>query len=279
MKEVLITSGGVLASYIDFGTRLGRRDLDVTDRTAVMKACADRKPKVIIHCAALTDLAFCEQHPDQAHLVNAVGTYHVACGARSIGARLVYISTSGVFDGAKKESYTEEDIPNPLNTYGHSKYLGELAVRGVLDDFLIVRTSWVFGGGKDTDKKFVGRILQQRDAPEVRAVTDKRGSPTYAKDLAQALQTLIAEGARGIVHLGGGEATRYDVAREALTLVGSRAKVVSATSADFASAYRSGENESMRRSALMRPWQEALADYIETEWSDTVAKFDKIERL
>ena len=272
MKEVLITGGdGVLASYIDFGTRLGRRDLDVTDHTAVMKACADRKPKVIIHCAALTDLALCEQHPDQAHLVNAVGTYHMACGARSIGALLVYISTSGVFDGTKKESYTEDDIPNPVNTYGHSKYLGELAVRGILDDFLIVRTSWIFGGGKDTDTKFVGKILQQREAPEVRAVADKRGSPTYAKDLAQALQKLVTEGTRGIVHLGGGEATRYDVAREALTLVGSRAQVVSATSGDFASAYRSGENERMRRSALMRPWQEALADYIKTEWRDTIS--------
>ena len=79
-----------------------RDELDVTDLDAVLRICADRKPKVIVHCAALTDLAYCEKNPEEAYLVNTVGTYHMALGARSVGAKFLYISTSDVFDGIKK---------------------------------------------------------------------------------------------------------------------------------------------------------------------------------
>lgn len=271
MRDILITgANGVVGGYIDFGTRLTHSELDITDLNAVLTAFTKHKPRVVIHLAASNDLSRCEREPWYAYSVNAVGTYNLALAAHSIGAKLVYVSTSGVFDGTKKESYTEKDIPNPVNVYGHSKYLGELAVRGILDNFLIVRTSWVFGGGKDKDKKFVGRILQQSKEKEVRAVTDKRGSPTYAKDLASALRTLAEGEVRGVVHIAGEEATRYDVAFEVLKLAGSRATVVQATSADFAVNYRSGENESMVRSPLMRPWREALEEYIETEWGDGI---------
>jgi len=271
MKNVLITgSGGMVGNYINFGTRLSHEELDVTDLKAVMTAFNTYKPSVVIHLAAATDLVRCEREPAYAYLINTVGTYNVALAVRKSGVKLVYVSTSGVFDGTKKNPYTESDAPNPLNIYGHSKYLGELAVCGILDNFLIVRTSWVFGGGKDKDKKFVGKILRQSGEMEIRAVADRRGSPTYAKDLVKAVQSLIKENARGIVHLGGGEATRYDVAYEALALMGSRAKVVPVTAADFTSSYQSGENESMPRSPLMRPWREALKEYIETEWQDAI---------
>ena len=260
----------MVGSYIDFGTRLTHEELDVTDLSSVMKICKGQQPSVIIHLAAATDLVRCEREPAYAFLINAVGTYTMALAARNVGAKLVYVSTSGVFDGIKKDPYTESDTPNPLNEYGHSKYLGELAVRGILDNFLIVRTSWIFGGGKERDTKFVGKILQKRDEKEVRAVTDRRGSPTYAKDLVKALQTLIKQDTHGIVHVGGGVATRYEVAREALTLAGSQTKITPAISADFPSNYKSGENESMPCSPLMRPWQEALAEYIHTEWHDVL---------
>lgn len=267
MKDVLITgSEGMVGGYMNFGIRLTHKELDVTDLRAVTDALMTHKPRAVIHLAAATDLVRCEQDPSYAYAVNAVGTYHVALASRAVGARLIHVSTSGVFDGLKKEPYTENDAPNPVNVFGHSKYLAELAVRGILDNFLIVRTSWVFGGGRERDKKFVGKILRQREAAEVRAVADRRGSPTYAKDLAAALGTLADGDARGITHLSGGEATRYDVAREALSLAGSHAKVVAATSADFASNYTSGENESMIRSPLIRPWKESLKEYVETEW-------------
>ncbi len=267
-EKILITGAdGMVGSYIDFGIRASQAQLDVTSLSSVMAACKKYMPKVIVHLAAATNLVRCEQEPAYAYTVNTVGTYNIALAARAVGAKLIYVSTSGVFDGTKAEPYTEEDTPNPVNVYGHSKYLGELAVQGVMENFLIVRTSWVFGGGKEKDKKFVGKILMQKDAAEISAVADKRGSPTYAKDLARAIAMLIEEDRRGICHVGGEPATRYDIAKEIVSITNSSAKVVPAVSADFPSAYATGCNESMVISVPMRPWQEALREYIQTEWT------------
>ena len=131
-KEEVLLSGanGMVGSYCDFGIKYGH-ELDVTNLRAVLEIGRQRMPKVIVHLAALTDLALCEKDPAQAYLVNAAGTYNMALLAREVGAKLVYVSTSGVFDGTKQDPYTPEDIPNPINIYGHSKYLGELAVQSL----------------------------------------------------------------------------------------------------------------------------------------------------
>lgn len=256
----------MVGSYIEGGIKCGRKDLDITDLGEVLSVCEQYRPKAIIHLAALTDLAACEKNPAEAYKVNAVGAYHMALAARSVGAKLIYVSTSGVFDGKKKEPYIETDTPNPINVYGHSKYLGELAVKGVLDDALIVRTSWIFGGGKSKDKKFVGKMLAKKENAEVSVVTDKSGSPTYAKDLAQVLQAFALDTTRGVVHVGGGIATRYVVAKEIFALAGSGTVVLPSISSDVGGEYASGENESMPRFPRMRPWQDALREYIVVEW-------------
>lgn len=266
-KPILITGGeGVLGSCFDFGMRMGKKDLDITDLNAVMNVCRDKKPKVIIHCAALTDLAFCEQNPEKAYLVNAVGTYHLALAAQQVGAKLVYVSTSDVFDGTKDEPYTEKDMANPTTVYGRSKHLGELAVRGTLENYLIVRISWMFGGGPGRDNKFVGNILRQKDAAEIRAVTDKRGSPSWAKDIAGAIEILVKEDVRGIQHVGGGIATRYEMAQEIASIMGWQTNVVPVNSSEFVSVYPIGENQSMPLSSYVRPWREGLREYMASEW-------------
>lgn len=266
--HIVVTGGeGVLGSYMTMGTRMGRKDLDVTDFNSVMKVCTDLSPQVIIHCAALTDLAVCEKNPDQAFLVNSASSYHLALAARAVGATLVYISTSDVFDGTKEGPYTEHDVPHPVSIYGLSKHLGELSVQQVLpNNSLIVRVSWMFGGGPGKDTKFVGKILAQKDAPEIRAVIDKRGSPTWAKDVANAIELLIQEGAQGIHHIGGGTATRYEMAQEIVTAMGWKTTVIPVDSSGFASVYPITENQSMPLSSRVRPWQEALRAYISAEW-------------
>jgi len=264
---ILITGGdGALGSVCGFGTRLSKNDLDITDLKEVMRVCAEHKPKFIVHCAALTDLPFCEQNLEMAYLTNAVGTYHMALGARSVGAKLIYISTSDVFDGTKKEPYIPKDIPNPTTVYGRSKHLGELAVQGLLDDYVIMRISWMFGGGKKRDNKFVGKLLRQGAVPEIRATTDKRASPSWSKDIAKAIQTLIRDDKRGIYHVGGGVATKFDIAQELVAITGWNTKVLPVHSSEFPSPYDLGDNESMPLSPLVRPWREALREYIETEW-------------
>ncbi len=271
--QALITGAdGTIGTYVDFGVRTNHRSLDVTNLTEVMRVCKEYKPKLIVHLAAETDVDYCERDEGHAYNVNAAGTYHMALAARELGAKLVYISTSGVFDGAKSDPYTEDDIPSPRTSYAHSKYLGELAVSGLLSDYLILRIAWVFGGGPKKDQKFIARILQQVNKPEIKVVSHKRGSPTYGKDLVAGMRRLIEEGKPGLYHMGNaGAPTRSDVVREIVRITGSRAEVVEVPASYFglpADASRP-DNESMVSNVpYMRPWQDALADYIETEWGD-----------
>ena len=277
-STVLITGGeGAIGSYCDFGTRLGRESLDVTDANAVSEACAKFQPTCIVHAAALVDLEYCEKHPEEAYRVNAAGAYHVARAARVIGAKMIYLSTSDIFDGTAVTPYVPEDTPNPMTTYGRSKHLGELAVKGLLDDYVILRLSWVFGGGPELDKKFVGKLFAKRIAPEVRVATDRKGSPSWGKDVAAAIQKLIMEDGRGVYHVGGGVATRYEMAQEmAASVEGWQAKLVPVLQSEFPSSYPVGENQSMPLSPLVRPWRESLREYLRTEWAAPRRRSDTI---
>ncbi len=267
-QRALITgANGMVGSYVDFGVRTDHATLDITDLEAVHAMCAREKPSLILNLAAATDLARCEREPDYAYRVNTVGAYNLALAAREHGALMVHVSTSGIFDGKKPEPYTETDAPNPLSVFGHSKYLAELAVKGVLSEYLIVRLSWIFGGGPERDKKFVAKILQQIEKPEIKVSASKRGSPTYGKDAVIGIKQLISNGTRGIVHLpNAGAPTRAEVAREILVATQSSAALVEVDEAAFSTPYQSGDNESMTTAAFMRPWQEALREYLRDEW-------------
>lgn len=264
----------MVGSYIDFGIRTNHRSLDITNLAEVLKVCKEHKPKFIIHLAAETDVDLCERDATHAYQINAVGTYNIATAARTIGAKLAYISTSDVFDGTKVEPYIESDIPSPQSIYGHSKYLGELAVKAMLDDYLILRICWAFGGGPSKDQKFIAKILQQLDQSVINVVANKRGSPTYGKDLVASVRRLLKEGKSGLYHMGNvGSPTRADVVREIVRITGSCAKVQEVESSFFGATYiaHRGDNESMvSKIPYMRSWQEALKEYIETEWKNTI---------
>ena len=273
--KTLITGGnGMVGSYADFGTKLSKGELDVSNLSAVMTVAKKYRPKVILHLAALTDLDYCEKNPAEAYLVNSVGTYNVALTAREVGAKLVYISTAGIFDGQKKGFYRESDLGNPQNHYGHSKYLGESAVQNILNDYIIARVCWMFGGGPTKDKKFVAKIITQFYKPEIKALEDSWGSPTYGKDLVGALKKLIAKDARGIYHLAGkGRGSRYDVAKLIVQNMKSDVKVIPVKSSFFKlPAKRVGNEALISKVKLMRPWREALVEYLETEWKPTLKK-------
>lgn len=269
MQKLLVTGAdGMVGSYVTAGVKLGRSDLDITDLAAVKKAVAVHTPRAILNLAAQTDLARCERDPSSAYSVNTIGAYNLALAAREISVPLVQISTSGIFDGTKESPYVETDIPNPLNVYGHSKYLGELAVLGVSEKNLVVRTSWVFGGGKEKDKKFVGTMIRAVSQGDVFAVNDRFGSPTYARDLVGQVLLLIAAGASGVHHVaGGGSASRLEVAQEIARCVQSKVTITPVSAAEFPLSYKSGRNEAML-SPQMRPWQEALEEYIAQEWKE-----------
>lgn len=269
LSKTLITgAGGMVGSYVDFGFKTDQKDLDVTNLEQVMAIVKKYKPKAIIHLAALTDVDQCERDPNLAYLVNSIGAYHVALAAKSIGAKMVYISTAGVFDGKKKTPYTEKDKPNPMNFYGRSKYLGEVLVREVLDDYIIGRVCWMFGGGKSQDKKFLAKILAQAHKPEIKAVKDQYGSPTFGKDLVGAVKKLLEMDARGIFNLANsGVCSRYEYAREIVASAKLPIKVTPVQLSYFKSdAVRTTNEGLISKKKLTRPWQEAVREYIATEW-------------
>lgn len=269
LSRTLVTgAGGMAGNYIDFGIKTDRGSLDVTNLEAVLNSGRAHRPRAVIHLAAETDMDICESEPDRAYRVNASGTYNMAILAKELDAKMVYVSTGGVFDGAKKSPYEENDTPNPLTYYGRSKYLGELIVRGMLDDCIIARTCWLFGGGPEKDKKFISKIISQFDKGEVRAANDQFGSPTFAKDFIKALCGLIKEDKAGIFHVvNSGISSRYEVAKEAAKILGIEADIIPVSSDYFPSKAPLIFNQSLvSNTVCLRPWQEALKEYLEKEW-------------
>ena len=178
--------------------------LDVADRDAVVGTLTTVRPDIVVHAAAMTNVDACETDPDRAYAVNALGTRHVADGARRVGAHVVHLSTDYVFDGNKGEPYHEWDETAPVSEYGRSK-LG--AEREIDPGWTIVRTSWVFGRH---GKNFVKTVLRLAAGDgELRMVDDQRGCPTDAGDLATQLVSLAVDRRPGTFHVTNQGATTW----------------------------------------------------------------------
>lgn len=191
--------------------------LDVGDRDAVLGALTGLHPDVVVHAAAWTAVDACEADPDRAYRVNALGTRHVADGARRVGAHVVAVSTDYVFDGTKDGPYVEWDEPRPMSVYGRSKRGGELELD---PGSALVRTSWVAGRHGGNLVKTVLRLAAADDAP-LRFVDDQHGCPTFTPDLADALVRLVAARLPGTFHVtNGGATTWYRFVREVLAAAG-----------------------------------------------------------
>lgn len=246
-------------------------ELDIIDRHAVEALMATAKPDCVLHLAAATNVDQCELEPDLAFKVNAVGTLNMVLGCRLVGARMVYISTAAVFNGQKREPYTEFDRPDPINHYARSKYAGEKIVRELIEDHIIVRTGWLMGGGPG-DHKFVGKIVNQlKTTRELKAVNDKRGCPTYAPDLLTRVKELIDGGYLGIYNaVNSGSATRFEIVEEIVSSLGLTDATVQPVNSDMfpAPATRPDsevlDNYKTRLVGLqdMRTWREALGEYL-----------------
>lgn len=271
LNKVLITgANGMVGSYVDFGIKTDRRSLDVTDLKEVRAVCRKYKPEAIIHLAAETDVDRCERDPEHAYLINSVGTFNVATVAKEIGAKLVYVSTAGVFDGLKKTNYTEKDKPNPQNYYGQSKYFGELAVRGILDNYIIARVCWMFGGGPKKDQKFVAKIIEQLPKGELKVVTDQIGSPTFGKDLIAGIKKLLKSDSKGIYNLANeGVCSRYEFAQTIVKILGKNTKILPVKMSDFKmDAVRTFNEGMVSKIKTQRNWRNALKEYLKTEWKN-----------
>ncbi|HVE47518.1 MAG TPA: dTDP-4-dehydrorhamnose reductase [Acidimicrobiales bacterium] len=194
----------------------GRRQLDVADRDSVLQAICSSEPDAVVHAAAWTDVDGCELDPTRALEVNALGTRHVAEGARLVGARTCYLSTDYVFAGDAALPYNEWDATGPLSAYGRSKLGGE---RELDAGTTVVRTSWVCGRH---GKNFVRSILAAAAArDELTVVDDQHGCPTFADDLAAMIVRLVVSRLPGTFHVTNqGTTTWYGLACAAFEAAG-----------------------------------------------------------
>lgn len=196
--------------------------LDVREMAECERAFAEIRPTVVLHLAALTDLEYCETHPDDCWRTNALGVENVALLARNYDTTMVYISTAGIFSGDKEE-YHDFDVPSPLSQYGKSKYHGERFVETRVPKYFCLRAGWMMGGGPYKDKKFINKLYRQikGGARELRVVDDRFGTPTYTVDFARSVAFLLTTGYYGVYnHVCGGGGSRFDVATEFVQLLG-----------------------------------------------------------
>lgn len=186
--------------------------LNLHDHDAMFQILEEVTPDVIIHTAALANADLCEKRPSVAHDVNVAATRRLAECAEDLGSRFIYISTDLVFDG-KRGTYTEHDLPHPLNYYATSKLLGEHAVQEVCSDYVIVRTALMYGPGNGVHGSFLEwmhRTLQARQP--LTLFTDQYRTPLFVHDAARALLEIMEQPvSKEIFHLGGRQRlNRYD---------------------------------------------------------------------
>lgn len=254
-------------------TRLSGLDLpefDITDERGVEKALDMCRPDVVVNCAAYTDVDGCETETRLAMAVNGDGPGFLARAAKRTGARLIHVSTDFVFDGRKSTPYTEDDATRPLSAYGASKLAGEQAVRAEGDRWVIARTAWLYG---KNGPNFVNRMLKlAREKQELSVVTDQVGSPTWTCDLSHAICALIGSHASGLFHtVNGGCCSRFELVEEIVRSGESGVRLRPVDSSAFprparVPSYSPLDTSKLTRETghLMRPWQEAVTDYIRT---------------
>ncbi len=258
---------------------LTHADIEVADMASVKKALLKHKPAVIINTAGYVRVDDCETEKDKAFSVNALGARNVAVVAQELGARLVHLSTDYVFGGEgsrQNTPYIEFDVPAPLNTYGKSMLAGENLVRHLCFRHFVVRTSGLYGIAGSSGKRgnFVETVLSlARERDELRVVDDQVLSPTYTRDLAQKVAQLISTEYYGVFHVTNKDfCSWYQFAMEILKQAGLKTPVVPITSDQYPRKARRPhfsvlDNCHLRLLGMddMRPWQDALKDYLTTK--------------
>jgi dTDP-4-dehydrorhamnose reductase len=283
MKRVLLVIGangmlgrdlmGILSSSLPNDDILGWdiEEIDIQEEEDTVFKIEKLRPDIVINVAAYTNVDGCESNQEKAFAINAEGARHVAIAAFKCRAKVVYLSTDYVFDGNKREPYLEMDSPRPLNVYGLSKLKGEQYVQESSKDPLIIRTQWLYG---KYGKNFVTSILRQASEKGVLSiVNDQIGSPTYTVDLAKAIVVLIQYDARGIFHVANDDlCTWYTFGQAILKISGmDEVKVIPISSKELGlpairPSYSVLNCQKLKKETglTLRPWSEALKDYLVT---------------
>ena len=251
-------------------------NLDFRDFENYRKDVIDFKPDYLFHLGAFTDLEYCETHVDETYTTNTLSVENACYIANELNIPLLYISTAGIFDGAK-DLYDDWDLPNPLGHYARSKYAGELFVQANVKKHFICRAGWMMGGGPKKDKKFIQKIMAQikKKKKELFIVDDKDGTPTYTHDFAKNVKALLKDEFWGLYNMVcGGQTSRFDVTKELISLLklDDQVKITPVHSDYFAKTYFAerpacerliNKKLELRNLNIMQDWKIALKEYID----------------
>ena len=217
-------------------------DLDITNPSQLESYFSKRQFDYCINCAAYTAVDLAEEQSDLAYAVNAEGPKKLAEVCQKHQVTLIHISTDFVFDGKKRTPYLETDVPNPLGVYGTSKLQGERNIQEVMEDYFIIRTSWLYSEYGNNFMKTMLKLSETRE--EISVVSDQFGSPTYAGDLAEVLIKIVLSSSisYGIYHYSnGGIVSWYDFAVEIFKQFGKPIEVKPIKTKDYPTAAKRPE--------------------------------------
>lgn len=278
MKILITGAGGQLAMefqrYLKKDsqyqvTALNKKSLDIADLKAVSETISYLKPSIVLNCSAYNLVDSAEEDSDTAFKVNAAGVKNLAVSCKKYNALPVHYSTDYVFDGAKEGFYTEDDTPNPINSYGKTKLAGERFLAEETNNFLLFRVSWVFGPGQ---QNFLYRLLDLAKRNNVlKVVCDQISVPTYTEDIVRLTMTAIEKGVKGLYHLtNDGYASRYEVARYYIERLKLPNLVLPVESNFFPASAKRPYFSAMSHAKISHALQQELPD-----WRDAIDKFVK----
>ena len=285
MKILITGANGMLAKEVKEKFSKGNEitltdvaELDITDEKAVMNFVNDLKPECIINCAAFTAVDKAEECYELANKINGDGPTNLAKAAKSVGAKLVHISTDYVFGGDLdiSKDYKEDDKKEPVTVYGITKLHGEEGIEKNMDEYYIFRTAWLYGIGGNNFVKTMTKLGSSRD--EINVVSDQHGSPTYAKDLTeiiyQAIEKKIPYGVYNATNQG--YTTWYEFTKEILKEQNIECKVNPVTTEQYIEMMKITQakrpfNSQLSKNKLLEQgidvpeWKDGLRRYLEEE--------------
>lgn len=269
LNELLIQKNKYQLYLVDLHTSQDGKikKLDITEEATVETEILNIKPDIIINCASMTAVDFCEKEQELAYRVNGLGPKYLAATAEKIGAKLVHISTDYVYDGQANTPYTEEAKANPISVYGRTKLAGDNFVLQNCSKAFVLHTAWLYGEGKN----FVKTMLRLADeGQKIRVVSDQIGTPTSALELARVIIYLMETDAYGKYHAScEGSTSWYDFAINIFKLARKNVDVEAISSAEYPTlakrpAYSVLDNKKLREEHgyFMKDWKKALEEYM-----------------
>lgn len=260
---------------------LTHADIEIGDIDSVQTVLTRIAPQLVLSTAAAHNVAKCESDPDGTFRTNTIGALNLARVSADLDCTLLQYSTDYVFDGTKRQPYTETDAVCPQSVYAVSKYAGEQLVRSYCERYFVVRVSAIYGASPCRAKgsSFVSTMVRlAREKPEVRVVADEVVTPTWTKAIAQNTLALIETEAYDVYHMTcEGQASWYDVARLIFETLQLETPLYKAKAEDFPSvakrpSYSVLDNGNLKKLGInqMPDWREALVSFLQATYSSPV---------